>query len=946
MQKKNKTAKQIREEQKQKNKEKWSKPQESKSKITTPDTIAQSAKEPVSQQQITPKIRSKKTNAKAAGLKSVFVANGQKLYTTSFGKGSDANLEACVNKDSVEKLNTETPKYDLKKNQCQLIVNGTNHITANVNVQKDVSVKQDNLGLKDKLETKIFGKTFDDTLHIQIAYNIMDIEKIIALYSTQAVYALDNVISSSDEDRTDLLGNIGTRPYQEFINYDPTVENSCKYDYRKDFSSFIHSPKLRYFGDVFVKNEKEKAQEKIAQLNAELSENESNDAQVEKFKKNTYCIIALIGQLRQWSFHSQSNKWQYWAYQLENKLHREFKDALDEAIDNKIEKVNNDFVNQNRVNLNALNKILSAEDKTKTANLYYKFLITKDHKDLGFSVKRLREIMLDYDDAAEGKEKQYDSVRRKINQMVDFLIFYHYQSESQKVEAELIVDSLRKTKTDDEKEAIYQETAWNLWTKVIMPNYGNILDAVRKVKDKDKGTHREDESEMNIDKIKPENFCYFSKLIYLLTYFIDGKEINDLLTTLIHKFYDIKSLIKTAKDMKIWSGFSSNYIFFECCYLEDDKNTKESDHKLELAKQLNVIKSFARMEKPNPHAKSAMYRDACDALWYQPASNDEFDKLFFKDESGELKATGHHGFRNFIGKNVIESNRFKYLVKYANIKNVRELCKNANIVKMVLNQMPESQITRYCESCGVNSLNQLTKIITDIESQFERCQKVYQVVNVKKTPEQQNCQAIIGLYLTVLYLIVKNLVNINSRYVIGFYFVERDANFFGVDLRVPNPEENTKPFKDYRKLAKYLLDSPDAKACDFRSHGYLRRKTWRDKMLVNYKNSGGDANSKICTDFRNTIDHLNAVRNANKYISRDDKFTSYYALYQYIVQKSVIDKNPDVSYANDLEKYHSYSKDFAKALCVPFAYNTPRFKNLSIEDLFDRNNETALTSTK
>lgn len=379
--------------------------------------------------------------------------------------------------------------------------------------------------------------------------------------------------------------------------------------------------------------------------------------------------------------------------------------------------------------------------------------------------------------------------------------------------------------------------------------------------------------------------------------------------------------------------------------MEDDKNTKESDHKLELAKQLNVIKSFARMEKPNPDAKSSLYVDACDALWYQPASYDEFDKLFFKDESGELKATGHHGFRNFIGKNVIESNRFKYLLKYANIKNIRELCKNANIVKMVLNQMPESQITRYCESCGVNSLNQLTKIITDIESQFERCQKAYQVVNVKKTPEQQKCQAIIGLYLTVLYLIVKNLVNINSRYVIGFYFVERDANFFGVDLRVPNPEENTKPFKDYRKLAKYLLDSPDAKACDFRSHGYLRRKTWRDKMLVNYKNSGGDANSKICTDFRNTIDHLNAVRNANKYISKDDKFTSYYALYQYIVQKSVIDKNPDVSYANDLEKYHSYSKDFAKALCVPFAYNTPRFKNLSIEDLFDRNRE-VVASTK
>ncbi|MBO4501142.1 MAG: hypothetical protein J5760_02775, partial [Clostridia bacterium] len=33
----------------------------------------------------------------------------------------------------------------------------------------------------------------------------------------------------------------------------------------------------------------------------------------------------------------------------------------------------------------------------------------------------------------------------------------------------------------------------------------------------------------------------------------------------------------------------------------------------------------------------------------------------------------------------------------------------------------------------------------------------------------------------------------------------------------------------------------------------------------------------------------------------------------------------------------TYNKDLVKALCVPFAYNLPRFKNLSIEILFDRN---------
>ena len=36
-------------------------------------------------------------------------------------------------------------------------------------------------------------------------------------------------------------------------------------------------------------------------------------------------------------------------------------------------------------------------------------------------------------------------------------------------------------------------------------------------------------------------------------------------------------------------------------------------------------------------------------------------------------------------------------------------------------------------------------------------------------------------------------------------------------------------------------------------------------------------------------------------------------------------------------KYGTYNKDYVKALCTPFGYNLPRFKNLSICDLFDRN---------
>ena len=43
-------------------------------------------------------------------------------------------------------------------------------------------------------------------------------------------------------------------------------------------------------------------------------------------------------------------------------------------------------------------------------------------------------------------------------------------------------------------------------------------------------------------------------------------------------------------------------------------------------------------------------------------------------------------------------------------------------------------------------------------------------------------------------------------------------------------------------------------------------------------------------------------------------------------------------YFDNLDKYGTYVKDFVKALNIPFAYNYPRYKNLSIDELFDKNN--------
>ena len=111
--------------------------------------------------------------------------------------------------------------------------------------------------------------------------------------------------------------------------------------------------------------------------------------------------------------------------------------------------------------------------------------------------------------------------------------------------------------------------------------------------------------------------------------------------------------------------------------------------------------------------------------------------------------------------------------------------------------------------------------------------------------------------------------------------------------------------------------------------------------------------------FRNTVEHIGAVRNAHLYIDDIRKIDNWYDLYHYLVQRSLMSQyehdstntNKEGSYLitreevnskifeyfDSVSKYKTYNKDFVKALNVPFSYNLARYKNLSIDGLFDKN---------
>ena len=870
-----------------------------------------------------PAAEKKKSSVKAAGMKSILVSEN-KMYITSFGKGNSAVLEYEVDNNDYNKTQLSS------KGSSNIELHGVNEVnitfsskhgfesgveinTSNPTHRSGESspVRGDMLGLKSELEKRFFGKTFDDNIHIQLIYNILDIEKILAVYVTNIVYALNNMLGEGDdESHDDFMGYLSTfNTYKVFTNPNgSTLSDDKKENIRKSLSKFnalLKTKRLGYFG---------------------LEEPKTKDTRVSQaYKKRVYHMLAIVGQIRQSVFHDKSSKLHEDLYSFIDIIDSEYRETLDYLVEERLKSINKDFIEGNKVNISLLIDMMKGYEADDIIRLYYDFIVLKSQKNLGFSIKKLREKMLD-EYGYRFKDKQYDSVRSKMYKLMDFLLFCNYYR-NDVVAGEALVRKLRFSMTDDEKEGIYADEAAKLWGK-FRNDFENIADHMNGdvIKELGKADMDFDEKILDSEKKNASDLLYFSKMIYMLTYFLDGKEINDLLTTLISKFDNIKEFLKIMK---------SSAVDVECELTAGYKLFNDSQR---ITNELFIVKNIASMRKPAASAKLTMFRDALTILGIDDnITDDRISEILKLKEKGK----GIHGLRNFITNNVIESSRFVYLIKYANAQKIREVAKNEKVVMFVLGGIPDTQIERYYKSCvefpDMNSSleakrSELARMIKNIS--FDDFKNVKQQAKGRENVAKERAKAVIGLYLTVMYLLVKNLVNVNARYVIAIHCLERD---FGLYKEII-PELASKNLKnDYRILSQTLCE-----LCDDRDESNLflkKNKRLRKCVEVDINN----ADSSMTRKYRNCIAHLTVVRELKEYIGDIRTVDSYFSIYHYVMQRCITKREDDkkqeekIKFEDDLLKNHGYTKDFVKALNSPFGYNIPRFKNLSIEQLFDRN---------
>lgn len=873
---------------------------------------------------IAPAAEKKKSSVKAAGMKSILVSEN-KMYITSFGKGNSAVLEYEVDNNDYNQTQLSSDgssNIELRGvNEVNITFSSKHGFESGVEINtsnpthrsgESSPVRWDMLGLKSELEKRFFGKTFDDNIHIQLIYNILDIEKILAVYVTNIVYALNNMLGEGDdESHDDFMGYLSAKnTYDVFTDPDESdLSKNIKGNIKKSLSKFndlLKTKRLGYFG---------------------LEEPKTKDTNaLEAYKKRVYHMLAIVGQIRQSVFHDKSSKLDEDLYSFIDIIDSEYRETLDYLVDERFDSINKGFIQGNKVNISLLIDMMKGYEADDIIRLYYDFIVLKSQKNLGFSIKKLREKMLE-EYGYRFKDKQYDSVRSKMYKLMDFLLFCNYYR-NDVVAGEALVRKLRFSMTDDEKEGIYADEAAKLWGK-FRNDFENIADHMNGdvIKELGKADMDFDEKILDSEKKNASDLLYFSKMIYMLTYFLDGKEINDLLTTLISKFDNIKEFLKIMK---------SSAVDVECELTAGYKLFNDSQR---ITNELFIVKNIASMRKPAASAKLTMFRDALTILGIDDnITDDRISEILKLKEKGK----GIHGLRNFITNNVIESSRFVYLIKYANAQKIREVAKNEKVVMFVLGGIPDTQIERYYKSCvefpDMNSSleakrSELARMIKNIS--FDDFKNVKQQAKGRENVAKERAKAVIGLYLTVMYLLVKNLVNVNARYVIAIHCLERD---FGLYKEII-PELASKNLKnDYRILSQTLCE-----LCDDRDESpnlFLKKnKRLRKCVEVDINN----ADSSMTRKYRNCIAHLTVVRELKEYIGDIRTVDSYFSIYHYVMQRCITKRENDtkqeekIKYEDDLLKNHGYTKDFVKALNSPFGYNIPRFKNLSIEQLFDRN---------
>ena len=845
----------------------------------------------------------KKSKVKLNGVKAVYHISPDVRVIAAFGRGNNSVLDKHIENGSVEELqnhsdievNISRKTYSFRKKSLKKAA-GQFSVPDNTN---------DQLGIRTELEEEIFGRNFDDNIHIQAAYAVNDIIKMLSVAANLAETAINGLDRKNTEN--DMIGYyiIPHITYQEYAGNKKT-----------EFDNFIRSVKAQetfsYFPDILPKFREE-------------SEEESD-------KEKLYYLMCIVSLIRNSTIHyaaGNSRNADSMDY-IFGELNKEALTATaDKLIKSKINSINKGFSNNQKNNIYRLLKA-KADTPENTARLIrrlYAFTIRKQDKNLGFSLKKLRECAIRSIEDMKGLlGDTYDTVRSKLYTLMDFVVYSYlkYHKDGKKFSKEM-VEQLRAAESDKDKNTVYCQGAKRLYNiKIISQTINALISDIKSDFDQPKHGNEcyqpinDGMKEAEKDFITTDQLSLFTKFIYVLCQFLDGKNINILLSSLISKFQQIEAFNGDIRKLNLNIRDDGKIGY-------DSKKYSIFEKSGQISMELDMLRGVIKMDINDLNAYETMIKDALRVIGVDESDIESIYQTHFKTQDKKNSVSGF--FRN----NIINSRRFRYIIKYINPSDAYRIIQNENVRNYVLGRMNDAIIDRYACSVGVSTTQDKRKELSDILSKvkFDNFTELT-YINPKdrnkgqKAKEREKPKAILGLYLTIVYLVVKSLVRINSQYVMAVYHLERDSRLCPGGSS-NNPLSMTNHY------------------CDRNNH------LLKEKHIVKLKRYQNTPKT-ICTTYRNAIAHLSAVRKGVKYIGDIQKADSYFGIYHYCMQKLIYSADsangqPFAEFVRsifgdekELDKLRSgiYSQAILRALNYPFGYNPARYKNLSYEKIFIR----------
>ena len=837
------------------------------------------------------RLQGKKSNAKRMGVKSVLSYGNRSLAITQFGRGNSADIVFnAPNGGRDKKLPNQYGNFTIQQIDKNIDILGdmNNEVLESMLHNPAEEVVEDKLKLKGTLEREFFGAEFETSnIHIQLIHNILDIQKLLGLYINDVLYAVDNLKVDSVK-----------ASQKRFSEYD---RNKLTKDFLGSKIKPDDLPKLKpylgFFGDAFI-----------------TSNNRGNALTQDQQDQYNVNVLKTLEALRHWTAHYGENEQTHMNRNEEYPFFDSSKSGndlltgtegewsvVDDNFKNRIDRINNSFLENSVLNVKKLWNLLKLNNDIKKKELvqdYYRFSIVKEGKNLGLSIVKLRERIID-NFFPKIKTDICNNHRSKIYTITDYLIYRHLKEQSGMVG--YAIKRLQESINEFEKDKVYRNLAKNLWgqmqnvltpffnescvedpeyikdinkTKIIklwsidriaikkgcfnknkttkisaskiqgiylkenFPvnfvngfNFKNVvpselIESVRLKKDISDKVFNEIKNSCEIPlecvervtikvllppawiedvKIRTDNGIPFVKLLSFLCSFMEGKEINELLTAYIHKFENIQSFIDTLIELNEPLCFTQPYSAF---------NTMDNQYAGEVARQLRVLASIGKMKPDLSSIQKQLYFAAIQMLGStdEQVTDDFFMENFEPDRSNKKlyreKKLKTSPFRNFVINNVIKSPRFLFLARFSKPKIVRALMNNAKIVRYTLSRLPVEQIELYYkrsvlldnssdkrkEKKREEKMDALTNILTGMEFQTI-LDKKDNIVFKDDADNVKRLKAQIKIYLTVAYVAIKQLVKINARYYIAYQILERDT-----ELTIRKTADDPKPISDYFRV--------------------------------------------------------------------------------------------------------------------------------------------------